>query len=43
MPKPHKQKIRDDFQISYCLDSNYWKGTTIDDFLKKRRRQLVVV
>ena len=26
---------------SYCLDSNYWKGTTLDSFLKKHRRQLV--
>lgn len=26
---------------SYCLDSNYWKGTTLQSFLKKHRRQLV--
>ena len=26
---------------SYCLDSNYWKGTFLSDFLKKHRRQLV--
>lgn len=26
---------------SYCLDSNYWKGTSLADFLKKHRRQLV--
>lgn len=25
----------------YCLDSNYWKGTFLKDFLKSRRRQLV--
>ncbi len=25
----------------YCLDSNYWKGTFLNDFLKKKRRQLV--
>ncbi|WP_436945781.1 DNA cytosine methyltransferase [Staphylococcus xylosus] len=25
----------------YCLDSNYWKGTSLTDFLKKKRRQLV--
>jgi DNA-methyltransferase (dcm) len=25
----------------YCLDSNYWKGTFLRDFLKKKRRQLV--
>lgn len=28
-------------QISYCLDSNYWKGTTLKSFLEKHRRQLV--
>ena len=26
---------------SYCLDSNYWKGTFLNDFLLKHRRQLV--
>lgn len=25
----------------YCLDANYWKGTSLPDFLSKRRRQLV--
>lgn len=25
----------------YCLDSNYWKGTFLKDFLSKKRRQLV--
>lgn len=33
--KPIKQ------EYSYCLDSNYWKGTTLESFLKKHRRQLV--
>lgn len=28
-------------QICYCIDSNYWKGSTLDNFLKKHRRQLV--
>lgn len=27
--------------VSYCLDSNYWKGVTLKDFLAKHRRQLV--
>lgn len=27
--------------VCYCLDSNYWKGTFLSDFLLKRRRQLV--
>ena len=31
--------IRQDY--CYCLDSNYWKGTTLQSFLKKHRRQLV--
>lgn len=28
-------------EYSFCLDSNYWKGTTLQSFLKKHRRQLV--
>ena len=28
-------------QVCYCIDSNYWKGTSIDNFLTKHRRQLV--
>ncbi len=28
-------------EVSYCLDSNYWKGVTLKDFLAKHRRQLV--
>lgn len=28
--------------ISYCIDANYWKGTTVEQFLKKKRRQLVL-
>ena len=29
--------------ISYCIDANYFKGTTIQQYLAKCRRQLVVV
>lgn len=29
-------------EISYCIDANYWKGTTVEQFLTKKRRQLVV-
>ena len=29
-------------EISYCLDANYWKGTTLETFFKKHKRQLVV-
>lgn len=35
MDKPIKQ------EVSYCLDSNYWKGVTLKSFLEKHRRQLV--
>ena len=27
--------------ISYCIDANYTKGTTLEDYFKKKRRQLV--
>lgn len=30
-------------EISYCIDSNYWKGTTPEQFLNKNRRQLLAV
>ena len=41
--------LRDEFSlespivqdVSYCIDSNYWKGSTLDNFLTKHRRQLV--
>ena len=26
---------------SYCIDANYWKGTTIEQYIKKARRQVV--
>ena len=29
-------------KISYCIDANYWKGTSVEDFFRKRRRQLVI-
>jgi DNA (cytosine-5)-methyltransferase 1 len=39
----HKQctekPIKQDY--IYCLDSNYWKGTFLKDFLEKKRRQVV--
>lgn len=28
-------------KISYCLDSNYYKGTTIEQYIDKHRRQLI--
>lgn len=38
------KKIVDKNQdISYCIDANYWKGTTAEQFIKKSRRQLVAV
>ena len=27
--------------ISYCLDANYWKGTTPEQYVDKKRRQLI--
>ena len=30
-----------DQEVSYCIDSNYWQGSTLDNFLMKHRRQLV--
>lgn len=30
-------------KTSYAIDSNYWKGTTLEQFYKKARRQLVLV
>lgn len=35
MDKPIEQ------EYSFCLDSNYWKGSTLNSFLEKHRRQLV--
>lgn len=28
--------------ISYCIDANYYKGTTIEQYIRKKRRQLVM-
>lgn len=28
-------------KVSYCIDSNYWKGSSLENFLVKHRRQLV--
>jgi DNA (cytosine-5)-methyltransferase 1 len=27
--------------VSYCIDANYYKGTSIDGFINKKRRQLI--
>lgn len=27
--------------ISFCIDANYWKGGTIEQYLQKHRRQLI--
>lgn len=29
--------------LSYCIDANYFRGTTIQQYIKKRRRQLIMV
>ena len=28
--------------VSYCIDANYYKGTTLEGYLTKKRRQLVM-
>jgi hypothetical protein len=35
-----RYSLCDDF--SYCLDANYAKGTTVDGFFQKHRRQLII-
>jgi len=30
-------------EVSYCIDANYHKGTSVDGFINKKRRQLVQV
>ena len=30
-------------EFSYCIDANYWKGTTPEQYLNKSRRQLVTI
>lgn len=27
--------------VSYCIDANYWKGTTPQQYIEKHRRQLI--
>lgn len=34
-------KILETPDISYCLDANYWKGTTPEQYVSKKRRQLI--
>jgi DNA (cytosine-5)-methyltransferase 1 len=28
-------------KISYCIDANYWKGTNVENYINKKRRQLI--
>lgn len=37
----HTPLLMIDKEISYCLDANYTKGTTLADYFNKKRRQLV--
>lgn len=30
-----------DREKAYCLDANYWKGTNVEQYLQKKRRQIV--
>lgn len=34
-------KILETPDISYCLDANYWEGTTPEQYVSKKRRQLI--
>ena len=27
---------------AYCIDANYYKGTTFEQYLQKKRRQLII-
>lgn len=36
------QKVKELSDVSYCIDANYHKGTSVEQFLTKKRRQLVV-
>jgi len=29
-------------QYSYCIDANYAKGTSFEEYLRKHRRQLII-
>lgn len=37
------QKLLPNQEVSYCIDANYHKGTNVENFIKKRRRQLVQI
>ena len=36
------QMVKELSDVSYCIDANYHKGTSVEQFLTKKRRQLVV-
>jgi len=35
-----KYEICDEY--SYCIDANYWKGATLEQYFFKHRRQMVI-
>jgi DNA (cytosine-5)-methyltransferase 1 len=35
------KKLLPNQEVSYCIDANYYKGTNVEQFIKKRRRQLI--
>lgn len=46
-PKDKKLMLCDSLEVgvvdrdkAYCIDANYWKGTNIDQYIKKSRRQI---
>ena len=39
--KAEEKAIFETPDISYCLDANYWKGATPEQYINKKRRQLI--
>ena len=38
----HDSKFSACSEFSYCIDANYFKGISFEQFLKKHRRQLII-
>lgn len=43
---PRSEEPHHDYSLcdrySYCIDANYFKGTSFEEYLRKHRRQLVI-
>lgn len=45
MKNKNENKYKNKFicnDFSYCIDANYWKGITPQNFIKKHKRQLII-